>query len=445
MYARTAPFQTHQRPLWYWPFFIATEVFSFEFFFLVFLFVGTFKPFDPFPVDATVRFFFISVMFGIPAILRQGIYLPGLTALGSLWLVQLYAVIAWSWSAEPGPAYRQLIEIMVLNSWTVIAGAMIIAPNPERVRRIIRLLIFAGVLIAFLGLYYYFVEDRPVLFQFSYKHWAKVAAVGFILTFLYCLHSRPLSPRQLIFGGLAVLCFAYVFFSRGRMAFLASAMVCLLPILIASTRAGHRGFHLSWPQLIGLLGVLAGVGTISFMLMSGEAMPTVARILDALSTGSDTDSLHVSRVIYFGAAIDFWFQEPIFGIGFGSYSMLHTGIPGYGAYAHNLFLSILSELGLIGVCLFAVFLWSVFRHVTYQRLSEHPVMLGFFMLAMFGLLLTATDGHLDQIREQLFYLSLLCVRLPKRQESHDEDEYWDEDETDPAIEQTGHAAPLYRR
>lgn len=404
------------------------QIFSFEFFFLLFIFVDTFKALDPLPIDSTLRFLAISIVFGIPILLRQGLYVPGLTTFGCLWLLQLWVVIGYSWSVGQPHATADLMETIILNSWAVIAGALIIAPNPRRVRRLIGLIIVFSAVIASVGLYFYLFEGNVALFDRSYKSWSRISGYGLIVSYLVFLHSRLFTFKQLATLAVALACLIFLFVAGGRMSFLAAALTCLIPLFVGTGFIARRRILMPWPQLLSLLSVAGAVVLVTWMMFSGEAIPTIGRLMRVLQTGSDA-GLVVNRYWYFTSAIDFWFEHPLTGHGFGSYPVLLIGRYQLGAQPHNLVLSILAEQGLIGLSLFCVFLWSVFRYVSYRKLCEHPILLVSFMLGVYVLLLTATDGLLVTIREHLFLLSLLCMRLPQDELGDDgaiDDEHEDE-------------------
>ncbi|MEO1018942.1 MAG: O-antigen ligase family protein, partial [Pseudomonadota bacterium] len=395
-----------------------------------------FKALDPFPIDATIRFLLISAVFGLPALFRQGLYLPGLTTFGFLWLFQLWVIITYSWSLAGPAASSDLMEAIMLNTWVVVAGALIIAPNPERVRRLIGLCIFFGGLVAAIGLVYYMQNGTVIVFERSYKLWSKPVGIGLILGFLLLIHARFLTVKQMMGLTVVLLCVIYMLVARGRGAFLATAATCMIPLVIGpASNAVRRVVPISRPQFLAITAVVLAVGIVSYMYASGQSIPTIGRLFQAINTGTDA-GLSVNRVVYTSAALDYWLQAPIFGHGFGSFSPLLIGRYNLGAQPHNLSLAILSEQGLIGFILFGLFLWSVYRHVTYQKLRDHSVFLAVFMLSIWTLLQTVTDGHLANVRELFFFHALLCMLLPsteqEEEDAYDEEE-WD-DEWDEAAE-----------
>ncbi len=93
--------------------------------------------------------------------------------------------------------------------------------------------------------------------------------------------------------------------------------------------------------------VMGSVLTLLVLLLP-QLILRIGSIGDAVATGA------TGRFTAWGYAVDMWFSSPVYGTGLGSYFAAHGGV------AHNTYLSILSETGLIGVLLYlSVIFYSV--------------------------------------------------------------------------------------
>jgi O-antigen ligase len=178
-------------------------------------------------------------------------------------------------------------------------------------------------------------------------------------------------------------------------------------------------------QLAGITAGIAAVGLIATLIMTGNATTTLSRFMVIAEQAEGERGVEgASRWLFWPAAVRFWLQSPVVGNGFQSFSyMFHNGSERPGAYPHNVPLQIAAELGLVGLVLMGVFVWSGLRHAGLHRLRTDPLMvcgLAYFMTAiqssLFGKELTAG-------RKLFFAVALFAVpaataavrsRLPSR-------------------------------
>ncbi|MBW3655795.1 MAG: hypothetical protein KY444_06790, partial [Gemmatimonadetes bacterium] len=113
---------------------------SFEVVFVLFLFAGRFKT-DPrfawIPIDLTVLFFGLSVMYGAAILVLRGPRLPRRPAMVAVWglLFAAYASFTLLWAPpEPFPV-QKVLQFYTLGLWSLAGVALVIAPERRRVAR----------------------------------------------------------------------------------------------------------------------------------------------------------------------------------------------------------------------------------------------------------------------------------------------------------------------
>ncbi|MBN1826472.1 MAG: O-antigen ligase family protein [Candidatus Eisenbacteria bacterium] len=160
-----------------------------------------------------------------------------------------------------------------------------------------------------------------------------------------------------IFGCAACAVFAGILFSLTRAAWLAfAAMVGVTLILLPRSRAFPR-----W-----IFGVLA-VGGIAAVVLAGSSQSTLFKHMRSIA---DTESnvSNMERLNRWAAAIDMFKAHPVVGVGFGAYKhhyrqfrriRLATTESAPRAGAHNIFLSVLAEMGLVGAAVNLVFIGAL--------------------------------------------------------------------------------------
>lgn len=141
---------------------------------------------------------------------------------------------------------------------------------------------------------------------------------------------------------------AWLLSSRGAILGILVAMA--IPILIAVLRRDVSAV-VQRRILMGGVIVLLLLGRNLFSFVSEDVL-----LLDDPYRGADTG--FTNRTELWQAAWTLWLNNPIFGVGHGEGS----DEMGYGLYAHNTVLVLLSETGLVGLIAFSVFSYLIFRH-----------------------------------------------------------------------------------
>jgi O-antigen ligase len=158
-------------------------------------------------------------------------------------------------------------------------------------------------------------------------------------------------------------------------------------ISVRVPQVGPGRFHISTGQLAGVTVGVAALGLISAMIVTDNSTTTINRFIQlADQAEGDSGVEGASRWTYWPGAVRLWLQAPIIGNGFASFSYLfRDGAEKPGAHPHNVVLQIAAELGLVGLILFGVFVWSGLRHATFRRLRDDPLMvcvLAYFITAI---------------------------------------------------------------
>lgn len=123
----------------------------------------------------------------------------------------------------------------------------------------------------------------------------------------------------------------------------------------------------------------------------------------------------LSRGSLFGLAFQLWLENPFFGVGLGNYSYYApVNAP------HNIYLEVLSEMGLLYFSLFLVFIITSLRAGYRQIKSNSNYKLkGLYFLYIFFVLSMFADGELTIQSFLLYYLGFLFLGLDFKSRSLD--------------------------
>ena len=244
-------------------------------------------------------------------------------------------------------------------------AATTIAANPERLRRFLTALAVFGALLAIFAMIqdvsgtkaiYWMFQPSDVAAQIygpfvNRNHYAGLMELLAPLPFLLCLSQRP--ERRLPLLGAGVLMVLSVFLSRSRGGMVALGAE-LIFIAVFLSRIRHRA------KSFAAIGVIAAVLAVLIVWVGSD--PVVHRL---------TDMKDANRVSIFKDTLHMWWSRPVLGYGSGTFDLVYPTFQSFVVdsvinHAHNDYLELLSETGLIGAGLIAWFLVLVYRKASKQ-------------------------------------------------------------------------------
>ncbi len=386
-------------------------VFSFEFFFVVFLFAGVFKE-NPrlawVPLDLTLIGLVFSLIFALLhwyglnwTIGKSLLRLLMISACFFLW-----AIISLKWSDSWGYGGRKALQLVVLGFWSFTGGALIIGGQDNRLYRFCGILVFFSVWMAaeLVGL----IVSGNILeeweFASNYLGFGRLLGLSVIVLLCMLLWWPMGKVPRAIAGALSVFIISILMISGGRGPFLATLAVFVVPLIrdIKPLKYGlriHRNLITISTLLVAVLAGFVFVGNRYF------GFTTVDRIWVLMEDGGGGSTRE--RIWLFGKAWDLFLESPIIGHGIGNFGFL-LGWGDVRAYPHNIVLEILVELGLVGLFLFIWYLAASLKGLTLARLRSDPGAALVLMLFLNAAANSLVSGDLPDNR-MFFALLGLCA------------------------------------
>ena len=402
-----------------------SQLLSFEALFVMFLYSNEIKVLlPPLPIDETILFGAMTMMLGAWLLSRSGLYLPGLVIVGTAFLFVAWALISYGWTPSKLLIKQRLAYLVIFNMWCVIGGALIIASNRARALRFLCLALLMSLFVALAGLRIYLIYGNfrsldmwdELGFSRTYLNWGYTVADGAAVAMVIGLYSRFMSVKQLALLGCFMVCAAFLLVGGARGPLLGIGMAGLVVISVRIPRVGPGRFEVSVGQLAGITIGVAAAGLIAAMIMTGNMTTTLSRFMTIAEQAEGERAVEgASRWEFWPAAVRFWLDAPLIGNGFASFSsMFHKGLELRGAHPHNVVLQIAAELGLVGLVLFGVFVWSGLRHASLRRLRDDPLMvcvLAYFITAIQGAMFAK---ELTGGRKMFFAVALFAIPAASR-------------------------------
>lgn len=244
--------------------------------------------------------------------------------------------------------------------------------NREQLDGIIKWSTYGGVFLSFLQLMsYLFIEQkiyaRTTVGLFDPNDIALICCLSFVMA-IYLRNRNIISAYKLYF--LAGLLCVGILLSGSRTGIVA-LIITLFYLFVSSKnyKSVERIFIISF----------AVIGVILFINYMPENIASrLFTVTEELSSSDFSD-----RSILWKFALDLFNQSPFIGVGAGNYKELSVIFFGYERSPHNVYLSILSENGLIGVVIFFSILFIPFLKVIVRGVR---IDINFFAMLLFVLL-----------------------------------------------------------
>lgn len=215
-------------------------------------------------------------------------------------------------------------------------------------------------------------QDRYSSFEFHPDDVGLIVGISMPLAWYLGHSSKHLSPwwrpLNFVYPFAAV---AAIILSGTR-----GAIVAAVPALIYMLFS-LRKFPIRWRIVVGLMAVLA-VGVIAKMGVH-EQLDRIASITSSMGGDSGGDRMN-GRLDVWGAGWDVFTKNPFLGVGSGAFPIatLPYGLPKsdshVGIIAHNTYLSVLSETGIVGFIIFMSCLVTVLMSIRRCHAALRPAL-----------------------------------------------------------------------
>jgi hypothetical protein len=285
----------------------------------------------------------------------------------------------------------------ILNAIMVFFVTLIL--TQERTKRIIsiKLLILCGILKAMEGMYYWVFgglgrtlhDGTPIIF---YDLPSAILMLIVLFFAYYNFRSVNLKYKVLLLLSAIPALISFVFSFRRN---LVVGVICAISVLVFKKMLLHKNILLAARNVIKIgLYIFAGLCLLYFIIPDKDLNIIVDRIsstVDINDSESASAGSNLFRVIEFYNVIENYYNNPIWGAGFGGRYTIYYPPIGPGALqfmedvsnvVHNSYLGILYKLGAIGFIIFMVSLWMLFSEINanYVIVSDYNIVKISFML-----------------------------------------------------------------
>lgn len=392
------------------------NIFTFELFFILFLYAGRYKT-DPrfawIPVDLTALFFGISVLGGIYILffVSRFSFRPSALKLNAIYLAFIiYALATYIWT--PGEIYakEKLLYIATLTFWPLLATSLIISSTYKRIRRFMIVYVAFATWVAVEAFLAYQQSGGWTISALGgdYLGIGRVIGPAVLITLMFVLYyANTLFVR--VAGMVIFVLFLYVQLITGGRGPLLSTIIPMLIPLTASISLQSKGtvkVRKAFPVMASMAGIAALGGII---LLNSENVPVTIRRLDILFSESTGPGSAQARVSFYVSSLGLWIQNLLTGHGVGSWPLL-IGHIDMQAYPHNLILETLVEFGLIGLTILGtLFVYGIRNLGGWNVIRSNPLKMLICMIFLNTFINAMVSGDLTDNRFVFGALGLMML------------------------------------
>lgn len=338
--------------------------------------------------------------------------------------------VSTAFSIDP---YATKLTILKITLFLVFfASALIYLDSPKRLRVTVFVLIIFGALMSFVGILQRLSNPNLILWvrQVDYAspfasyvnqhHFAAfmVMMIALTLGLLFSGSAQP-DKRPLLGIAVALMGIGTIFTtSRGALISLIAVLAFLTVLTLRSGRKTGNSDHAKVPKSKAIVLIAGNAVLLGFLFISVAWIGGSDLVLKSAGVISPKEFSN-GRLEFWENSLEMIRDNPIIGTGLGTYGVAYTPYDEWNGtlrvgHAHNDYLEILSDGGIIGFLFVAVFLFFLFRKgLKTISAAEHPNRRGIAtgaLAACFGILVHSIFDFPLQTNANMFFF-LICAAL----------------------------------
>lgn len=286
-------------------------------------------------------------------------------------IIIVYLGITLSYSSNPGYGVQKIINIIISVVPNIIVIFYLLTfTEKEAVKNYLLTVIIIVIILTLIGVFIFHPFDHSTIYKFSPQRWSHVF-VGRLISFLSLIIflffiSAKSSGRILIYSTVFAAGVYVTYLTGLRSAFL-GLLICSL--IIFSWFYFQK--QLNTKHLFSFILII--IFTSALILITPQELNTSTRFgnmlkVENLEFGGDGPIL--SRMDSYTLSWQMFKEKPLLGWGFGSFNGFNNVEWTYiQKYPHNLFLEILSELGITGFAFFVLIGFIIVRGILNNKNS----------------------------------------------------------------------------
>ena len=150
-----------------------------------------------------------------------------------------------------------------------------------------------------------------------------------------------------------------LFMTQKRGPFLFAILTCAITYIVYN--------NVGFKTIIKLVIMLLGIGLTLLLIIN--LFPDTRGLITRIIQGTQSNDITGGRMKFYVYAVELFKQHPMFGIGWGHFQSVYGEYSGIKRSAHNIYLQMLAEVGLVGTT-FLIFVFGMCLYKGYQAIKR---------------------------------------------------------------------------
>lgn len=385
-------------------------VFSGEMYFTLFLTAGIFKSnFDWFPLDITALFFVLTLIVVMKRIFRKPeIYITQLIAILLMLLIVALMLISYTYAPKTNYAMVKVILFIIFSFGSFIISVFLFSYDLRKIQKFLKVFALVSTLLSIITIIEYFYPNHFISVGLDTGiviGLARAIGIGCIINLSYFLISNKGIKTKILCLISLLLNINALILTASRMAII-SLMICWLVLMLLSIKIKGKKIYLDKNTKI-IVPIFLFVIVFNIYLYIVGAFDKILFRMSVLIDESNGGTSLSGRFNRFETALQMIIDNPLFGQGVGSFSYKYGGITA-SEYPHNIFLEVISEMGIIGLAgLLFLIIYVIYRYNKIDINKSYEIMkmsVTILLITLFLFLSVNSSG--DLIENRIFFAIL---------------------------------------
>ncbi|MHC4143510.1 MAG: O-antigen ligase family protein [Planctomycetota bacterium] len=390
-------------------YFLLRDIFSFEFFFLLFIFSGSYKANQNLAglnaaIDLTLATSILSLLSGLLVFLYRPPQLDRRTIYYILvyMVFILFASTSYVFGNGEAEAHLKIKKLLVFNTWALL-GPIIACRSRKRLARLVRLILVFSIIAASDSIIRFADVGTVGTFGGEGDHWlGRLSGLGLTIAIIKIVfgENRLHKPVYIL---MSCILFGAMMISGARQTLFGVAVVVLFVSYCLIFKKGVASSRLRYVKgLICIAGVLVSVYWVFASDPRGDRP-----IREAATIFRSAGIWETSRLLIWTTGLQMWRENWLLGVGFGSFRT-ESGL-GVWKQPHNLFIEGLCELGIIGFLMITALVAVPLSLCWDSRRSQDPLRIAVAAQFLFLLTCAMFSGDITDNRLMLTFCGALMA------------------------------------
>ncbi|KOR11801.1 hypothetical protein AMC75_12480 [Staphylococcus carnosus] len=385
-------------------------IFSGEMYFTLFLTAGIFKSnFNWFPLDITILFFILTAIVILKRLfLKPKIYIAQFFAILLMLLIVALMLLTYTYAPKTSYALTKTVSFIIFSFGSFVFSLFLFSYNLKKIQKFFEVFVLVSTLLSIIAIIEYFYPNQFLSVGLNTGiviGLARAVGISCIINLSYFLISNKEIRIKILCLSSLLLNISALILTASRMAII-SVVISWILLIFLSTKIKNKKIYVDKNTKIIVPIFIFVIAFTIYLYIKGAFDKILFRMTVLINESNGGTSLN-GRFDRYETALHMFIDKPIFGNGIGSFSYVYGGVTA-SEYPHNIFLEVISEMGLIGLIgLLFLIVYVIYRYIKINTDKSYETMklsVSILLISLFLFLSVNSSG--DLVENRIFFAIL---------------------------------------